>query len=59
MAKSIFRNKTMVKPSDEQVTLDVYAGIGNPGQRGLDHQPQTDIDIKLSVSNLRNKGGRK
>lgn len=55
MAKrNIFNDPTMVKPSDQQVTLDVYCGIGNPGQRGLDNQPQTDIKPDVGVKNIPN-----
>jgi hypothetical protein len=60
MAKnSIFETKTNIKPSDEQQSLDVYAGIGNPGQRGLDNQPQTDIKPRVGVVNLPNADGKK
>jgi hypothetical protein len=61
MAKhEIFNTKTKMTQRSEQVTLDVYAGIGNEGEAGY-HRSQADIDIKgkLGIVSVPNADGKR
>ncbi len=53
----IFNTRTSMTPRSEQVTIDPYRGIGNPGERGV-KQPQTDIPVPNSITHVPNGGSK-
>jgi hypothetical protein len=58
MARDIFKTRTKISPKMEQVTVDVYMGIGNLGEAGQTRS-QADVNPQRNVVNVRRAGGDK
>ena len=53
MKNNIFQSDRKVSPSEEQQSIDVFKGIGNPGKAGP-HRSQADVTVPNDVVNRGN-----